>query len=384
MLFRDVLVDENLKQQLISLVKNNRISHAQLFLGPAGSHKFALAIAYAQYILCANRGDEDSCGTCPSCVKFAKLAHPDLHLIFPDANTDSKKSQKGTAQQQAMAKFINFVTENDYHLDYNQWSEGESKQLNINANDCSFIVHQNNIRSYESGYKIFILWMAERLYHGAAPRLLKTLEEPENKTLFILIAENSEKILPTILSRTQLIKIPKLSKETIKSELQNKFNVNERTADDIAEISEGNYIKAIELLNDSEAIELLLDDFKFILESAVAHARNDIQNIRFIELQERFTKIIAEGREKQKQFIRYMIQMFRNILLVNSNKTELLRATTKEKNILSTFTPYIKLRNISPITEACNKAILYIERNGNSSLIFNNLYFNIANRLQVR
>jgi DNA polymerase-3 subunit delta' len=120
------------------------------------------------------------------------------------------------------------------------------------------------------------------------------------------------------------------------------------------------------------------------LESAVAHARSDIQNIRFIELQERFTKIIAEGREKQKQFIRYMIQMFRNILLVNSNKTELLRATTKEKNILSTFTPYIKLRNISPITEACNKAILYIERNGNSSLIFNNLYFNIANRLQVR
>lgn len=384
MFFRDVFVDENLKRQLINLVKNNRISHAQLFLGPAGSHKFALAVAYAQYIACENRGEDDSCGKCPSCVKFAKLAHPDLHLIFPDADTDSRKSKKGSVQQQAMTKFIDFAISNNYHLDYNQWSEGESKQLNINANDCSFIVHQNNIRSYESGYKIFILWMVERLYHGAAPRLLKTLEEPENKTLFILLAENSEKILPTILSRTQLVKIPKLHKETIKLQLQKEFRVNEQTADDLAEISEGNYIKAMGLLKDNETTQEPLSHFQFILQSAVAHARNDVYKVYFMELQELFAKIIAEGREKQKQFIRYMIQMFRNILLVSTNKTELLRATMQEKNILSTFTPYIKLRNISPIIDVCNKAIFYIERNGNSSLIFNNLYFTIADELKVK
>ncbi|MEG2070717.1 MAG: DNA polymerase III subunit delta, partial [Bacteroidales bacterium] len=248
MLFKDVLVDQALKQQLINLIKEKRISHAQLFLGQAGSHTFALAVAYAQYLCCENRGENDSCGVCPSCIKFEKLSHPDFHLIFPNCITKSVK--KDPDSKQFSQEFKDFVLEHQYHLDIHDWLDhlgGENKQASINIRDCANIINQNSIRSYEGGYKIYILWMVERLYHAAAPKLLKTLEEPENKTLFILIAESSDKILSTILSRTQLIKLPRLSVETIQKQLVSDFNISSDTAHDIAEISEGNYHKAITL-----------------------------------------------------------------------------------------------------------------------------------------
>lgn len=385
MLFKDVLVEESLKRQLINLVKENRISHAQLFLGPPGSHKFALAVAYAQYLCCQNRGDDDSCGVCPSCIQFSKLSHPDFHLIFPNCIT--KKVKKDPDYKQFTNEFIDFILEQDYQIDLNDWNAllgGENKQTFINARDCSHIIAQNSIRSYSGGFKIYLLWMVEKLYPSAAPKLLKTLEEPENKTLFILLAENSDNILPTILSRTQLVKIPILNKDTIQSQLAKKYNISEEMAADIAEIADGNYINALKIYQDNGELKEMLRQFQFFIDSSIANINNDLEKVKFIELLDLFNTIISQEREGQKSFIRYMIRMFRNILLLNTNNSALIKATSDEKKVIQLCSPYIRLQNISSIMEACNQAIYHIERNGNSSLIFTDLYLKITDYLKTK
>ena len=385
MLFKDVMVEDNLKRQLVTLVKDNRISHAQLFLGQAGNHAFALAVAYAQYISCENRGEWDSCGVCPSCAKYEKLAHPDFHLIFP--NTIAKNVKKDPDSKLFAQDFRKFVFDHNYHIDIEDWLielGGENKQASINIRDCANIINQNNIRSYEGGYKIYLLWMVERLYYAAAPKLLKTLEEPENKTLFILMAQNPEKILTTILSRTQLIKIPRLAGEKIKSQLIADFGASEEIAKDIAEISEGNYHKAISLFQERGELKEMLDAFEQIFKSVLSFAqRKEISQIGFLDTQNTFADVISKGREFQKNFISFMIRMFRNTLLMNTNNEIMVKATAQEKRLLEFFKQSITLKNITPVLQECNQAIYHIERNGNSTIIFTDLYLKLAGHLST-
>lgn len=382
MLFKDVLVEEPLKRQLVNLVKNNRISHAQLFLSQAGNHAFALAVAYAQYLSCEDRKEWDSCGVCPSCVKFEKLAHPDFHMIFP--NTITKTMKKDPDSKQLSREFRAFVMENNYHIDLEKWLQvlgGENKQASINIRDCANIINQNSIRSYEGGYKIYLLWMVERLYHTAAPKLLKTLEEPENKTLFILLTENTDKILPTILSRTQLIKIPCLSDQTVAGQLSADFGIAPDIASDIAMISEGNYCKAISLFHEREELNTMLSDFEMMMNSMLALAKGNIQECRFTEVQAMFASWIGKGREVQKSFLSFIIRIYRDILLFNTRNTALVRATSQEKKILEVFHPYVGLKNIGQILNECNQALYHIERNGNPGIIFTDLYLKLSRYL---
>lgn len=380
MLFKDVIVEQPLKDQLISLVKETRISHAQLFLSPPGTHAFALAIAYAQFLCCENRADQDSCGTCPSCQKFEKLSHPDLHLIFPNCIT--KKVKKDPDSNLFAQDFKNFVLKNNYHIDIDDWLielEGENKQATINMRDCSNIINQNSVRSYEGGYKIYILWCADRLYHSAAPKLLKTLEEPENKTLFILLTENQDKILTTILSRTQLVKIPRLQTSTIENQLIKEFNIPQQKAEDIAYIVEGNYLKARILTQESAQLREILKNFETIFSSAIAlSSRKSHELIRFNEVKEIFSEIIAKGREEQKSFIKYMSRCFRNILMIHLGNDDMVMATSNEKKVLHVFKDYVTLKNSSSLLNECNSAIFHIERNGNSTLVFTDLFLKLS------
>lgn len=380
MLFKDVIVEQPLKDQLISLVKETRISHAQLFLSPPGTHAFALAIAYAQFLCCENRAEQDSCGTCPSCQKFEKLSHPDLHLIFPNCIT--KKVKKDPDSNLFAQDFKNFVLKNNYHIDIDDWLielEGENKQATINMRDCSNIINQNSVRSYEGGYKIYILWCADRLYHSAAPKLLKTLEEPENKTLFILLTENQDKILTTILSRTQLVKIPRLQTSTIENQLIKEFNIPQQKAEDIAYIAEGNYLKARILTQESAQLREILKNFETIFSSAIAlSSRKSHELIRFNEVKEIFSEIIAKGREEQKSFIKYMSRCFRNILMIHLGNDDMVMATSNEKKVLHVFKDYVTLKNSSSLLNECNSAIFHIERNGNSTLVFTDLFLKLS------
>jgi len=380
MLFKNVLVSPALKSQLISLVKENRLSHAQLFLSQAGTHSFALAVAYAQYIGCHNRKEDDSCGTCPSCAKFEKLAHPDLHFVFPNCIT--KKIKKDPDSRQFAQDFRDFVFAKKYHIDVEDWLAelgGENKQATINIRDCSNIIQQNNIQSYEGGYKIFIFWCFDRLYHAAAPKLLKTLEEPEKNTLFILLTEHQDKILSTILSRTQLVKIPPLSQDTIAQQLVHDFGITPQKAADIAEISEGSYVKAINLHENSGELRDMLRKFETLF-SSMSALRNYAtpQQINFIAVQDVIASIVAVGREEQKNFLRFISRMIRNILMLGAKNENLVKATTEEKKIMGFFTRTIALKNAQPILHECNQALYHIERNGNSTLVFTDFYLKVS------
>jgi len=380
MLFKNVLVSPALKNQLVSLVKENRISHAQLFLSSAGTHSFALSVAYAQYICCQDRKEDDSCGVCPSCIKFEKLAHPDLHLIFPNCITKTVK--KDPDSRQFAQEFRDFVFSKNYHIDMEEWLfelGGENKQATINIRDCSNIIQQNSIQSYEGGYKIFIFWGLDRLYHAAAPKLLKTLEEPEKNTLFILLTEHPDKILPTILSRTQLVKIPPLEQHVIEQQLVKDFGTTAQKAADIAEISEGNYVKAISLHENSGELREMLRKFE-ILFSSMSALKNyaSPQQVNYFTVQDVIASIVEDGREEQKNFLRFVSRIIRNILMLGTKNENLVKATSEEKKIMSFFTKAISLKNAQPILHECNQALYHIERNGNSTLVFTDFYLKVS------
>lgn len=377
MLFKDVLVDPSLKARLIGLARENRISHAQLFLAQSGSHAFALATALGQYLCCQNPGEEDSCGVCPSCVQFKQLSHPDLHIYFPNCTT--KSVPKDPESSLLSQEFIDFVMDKDYHIDIEDWIkllEAENKQPSINIRDAAHIVNLNSTRSYSGGYKIYILWCADRLYHDAAPKLLKTLEEPEEKSLFILLTENPDKILSTIISRTQLVKIPKPTHNQIVEKLMHIFpNLSDSVAHDLANVADGNLNKALKLHEDDSSQKQMLEDFTLIFESILAYAsRRPLAEVNYSAVANAFEAIAKTGRENQKQFMDYMLRLLRNLLLLNATQPQMLKISQSEAEVLSRFKGRLNLKHISVITDLCNKAMHHISRNGNTALILNNLY----------
>jgi DNA polymerase-3 subunit delta' len=382
MQFKDVLVDAAFKQKLVDLAREGRSAHAQFFLAQPGSHALALAVALGQYLCCENPGEHDSCGECPSCKQFAKLSHPDLHLYFPNCTTKSVK--KDPESSLFIKEFRDYVLQNDFHVDINGWLnilEGENKQASINSRDCSDILHHNNTQSHQDGCKVYILWCVDRLYHSAAPKLLKTLEEPESNSVFILISEEPDKILNTILSRTQLVKIPRLTDADLAEKLQQMYpDISPDEASDIAILADGNYNKAMHIVTDNEDQRVLLQQFEVVFDSVTALAqRKPLVSVQYEQAQEALAEVVAAGREYQKQYLQLMLRMLRNILMMNSNNSGLLKVTHQEQSVLDKYRGFIHLKQISVMTDLCNEALYHITRNGNSSLIFTDLYFKLVN-----
>lgn len=382
MQFKDVLVDAAFKQKLVDLAREGRSAHAQFFLAQPGSHALALAVALGQYLCCENPGEHDSCGECPSCKQFAKLSHPDLHLYFPNCTTKSVK--KDPESSLFIKEFRDYVLQNDFHVDINGWLnilEGENKQASINSRDCSDILHHNNTQSHQDGCKVYILWCVDRLYHSAAPKLLKTLEEPESNSVFILISEEPDKILNTILSRTQLVKIPRLTDADLSEKLQQMYpDISPDEASDIAILADGNYNKAMHIVTDNEDQRVLLQQFEVVFDSVTALAqRKPLVSVQYEQAQAALAEVVAAGREYQKQYLQLMLRMLRNILMMNSNNSGLLKVTHQERSVLDKYRGFIHLKQISVMTDLCNEALYHITRNGNSSLIFTDLYFKLVN-----
>ncbi|MFN7013856.1 MAG: ATP-binding protein [Bacteroidia bacterium] len=247
MLFSEIPGHIEEKQRLIRSVKDNRVSHAQLFLGPVGSGNLALALAYAQYIACENKQAEDSCGECLSCKKYAKLIHPDLHFVFPINKIEDDK--KAITSDKFLETWRSTVLDNPY-IDINKWNIAlgiEQKLTIINVEEADAILKKLSLKSFEGGYKILIMWMPERMNIASANKLLKIIEEPPDKTLFLLVANNHEDLLPTIISRLQLIKIYPFKDEDIIETLKKQFNISDEQAKRIAFLSEGSLLSALEL-----------------------------------------------------------------------------------------------------------------------------------------
>ncbi len=381
MFFKDVLADSELKQKLIDLAREGRIPHAQLFLAQPGSHALALAIALGQYLSCENPGEHDSCGVCPSCKQYANLAHPDLHLYFPNCTT--KSVPKDPQSSLLINEFRDYVLESDYYVDINEWLgvlDGENKQPSINIRDCSDILRHNNTYSHQNGYKVYILWCADRLHHEAAPKILKTLEEPEGKSLFILITEQQDMLLNTIRSRTQLVQIPRLKDSEVAQKLQQMHpELSPEAVSDIAVLSDGNFKKAIHIATDNQEQALLLRQFETYFGSMVAFAQRQPNiAVQYDAAQEVIAEVSAAGREYQKQFVQLATRMLRNMLLMSCPNAGLLKVTHAEQSVLAKYQGLFQLKQITVMTDLCNTAAYHLARNGNAALVLTDLYFQLA------
>ncbi len=367
MLFKDIVGQESIIKQLTANVQNNRLSHALLFLGPEGSGHLPLALTLSRYILCKNRGPEDICGTCPSCLKTRKLEHPDLHFFFPSAANQEHK--KDVSSKLFYASWRKLVTKTPY-FSYIQWLEAlgiENKQAIINAEDCNEIIRILGLKSYESPYKIVIIYMVEKLYHAAAPKLLKILEEPPNNTLFLMVSENKDMVLNTIMSRAQLLRIPRPSDEAVEQDLVAKYNITAEDARQIAFLAGGNVTEALQMVDKSIDPFENFEQFRSWMRLCF---KGDIQNIdKWVDSNSK------TGREKQKSFLSYGLKVFRLCLISNYKALELLNLAGDEKTFLEGFSPYVNQNNSLQIVEAFNLAMFHIERNANPKILFADLSF---------
>src|ERR1700761_4358014 len=244
MQFNQVIGQAATKQRLINSVLDNRVSHAQLFLGPEGWGSLALAVAYAQFLSCEDKQPADSCGVCSSCRKYQKLMHPDLHFSYPFFAKHKDDNALTFIEEWREAFLSNPYLNLDVWRDY---LDAENKQANINIAECHQIIKKLSFKPFESAYKILILWLPEYLdKEGNA--LLKIIEEPQPNTLFLLVAQNQDQILNTILSRTQLVKIPALTYNDICENLVAQHHQTEHTAAEIAYLSNGNLTEALSML----------------------------------------------------------------------------------------------------------------------------------------
>lgn len=379
MRFSDIFGQNDIKNKLIRSVKINRVSHAQLFLGPEGSNKLAMAIAYAQYISCKNRTelgpgsdiDSDSCGNCPSCQKYNNLAHPDLHFFYPITATKDVKSKPRSSD--FIGQWRELLLKNKCLITLSEWYDTigiENKQGIINTDDCNDLISRLNYKSYESEYKVVIIWMVEKLYYAAAPKLLKILEEPPDKTLFLLVSENHDQILNTILSRTQLVKFKKYRAEDIIKELTKSYDCSHTLARKISGMADGNYKAALDLLQSSED-----ENYNFI------NLRKWLLSCYFNKIPEFMIfvdEISSIGREKQKNFLTYGLFILRLCLLVNFENEKMVNLDDEERTFVVRLSKIITPEQSEIITGEFNKAIYHIERNASPKILFMDLSLKVA------
>ncbi len=374
MQFKDVVGHQALKNQLIYNVHNNRISHAQLFLGPEGSGGLPMALAFAQYIQCRDKKPEDACGVCPSCLKHKKFEHPDLHFFFPVART---KAFENTDHEKITSKdfyrpWRELLLTTPY-FKYNHFLEKigiENKQPLINANSCNEIIKTLGLKSFESEYKIVLIWLIEGLYHSAAPKLLKILEEPPEKTVFLLVSHNQEKILSTIRSRTQLVKVPRLNEEEVRQALTEQYGCEPGRAKQISLLCEGDFAEALRLALAGNEPLADFDTFRYWMR--LCYRKNVPELLKWVD------SISKAGREKQKSFLQYGLKMFRFCLLSNYKASPLVHMEGEEKDFIHAFSPFVNHLNGLQIVEAFNDVLYHIERNANPKILFTDLSFNLA------
>lgn len=372
MYFRDVIGQHPLKERLVNSVRDNRISHAQLFFGPEGSGTLPLAFAYARYVHCTNRGENDSCGECPSCQKHDKLVHPDLHIVYPIAL--SKDLRVSTT---VIKEFREAILA-DAYLTLDDWFnkiEAENKQPVIGTEESGEILKKLSLTTFEAEYKIMIIWMAEKMNVTAANKLLKILEEPPDKTLFLLVTEAEDQLLRTIVSRTQLVKLSRLNDDEIHAALKVRFSLSDGDATRITFQADGSFAAAARLTTQDEQAIFNLQVFQKWMRACLKFNMSGVM--------EAVDEFAGAGRERQKQFLAYSLEMIRESLLVNYADQSMVRISGDEKNFVTKFSPFVHAANAYRFMNEINTALQHIERNGSARIVFMDLSFKANELLNV-
>lgn len=382
MLFSEVLGLPHIKNHLITSAKRGRVPHAQLFTGNHGSGLLPMAIAYARFILCNNTGQENQ-GENNSCnVKFKNLSHPDLHFAFPVATTDKIKSHP--VSNNFLDSWRQFIAEQPYGslFDWYQKLGIENKQGQIGVDEAQEIMRSLSLKSYEGGYKVMIIWMAEKMNTACSNKLLKLIEEPPDKTLFILISEDEEQIIQTIKSRCQILRFPPLGEIVISNSLMEDIGIKEGDARKIAIQANGSYSNALNILNKDSGDEIFEGLFIKWVRSAFRAKGNKASILDLIAWSE---EVASLGREAQKSFLLYCLDFFRQAFLYNYKATDLVYMEIKDPGFkMEKFAAFIDGFNIKGITEELETAIYHIERNGNARLILTDLSIKLTRLLHKK
>ncbi len=363
MQFKNIIGQESLKQQLIQSVANKRVPHAIMLLGQEGSGNLSLAVAFAQYLNCENRINNESCGECSSCLKSQKLIHPDIHFTYPVVSTKGSKPKSTDFIEEWRKAFF----ENPY-LNIQDWIESldaENKQGNISVEECHEIIRSLNYKSFESLYKIYIIWMPEVL-GKEGNILLKSLEEPPENTIFILVGNSEEQILTTVLSRVQIMKVPRLKDEEIIYQLEKKEGVGNKEAHAIVRQVDGNFNEALKLAKNSEDDNEKL--YLLFLRICLKGTHEGKTLIDFCE------KINADlGRENMKGLLRYGLDLMREVFVLEYIGESKARLTENELKLAQYMNQRLSFQSKEEIIKRLEESCFHLERNANPKILFMNL-----------
>lgn len=372
MFFKDIIGQDEIKQHLIQEADNGTVPHAMLFCGPEGTGKLQMAVALASYLLCQKPDGKDSCGSCPSCFKMKKLVHPDLHFVFPVINKSKSSASRKTISDDELPSWRQMILENLY-FGFEDWLEAldaGDKQAMIYTEESESIITKLSLTSTEGGYKILIIWQPEKMHTNCANSLLKLLEEPPAKTLFILVSNAPEQILETVLSRTQRIDFKPIPENIICEYLQGPaFRIEPTGADEIARLSCGSWLKAKKALQIQDESREYLDSFMQLMRLSYSRRLKDLKLLD--------DTLAGKGREWQKRFFIYCQRMIRENFIMNFCRPELNYMTDEEKQFSTKFAPFVNEKNIIGIMDELSEAQRHIEQNVNAKMVFFDLSMKI-------
>ena len=359
--FSDIIGQEEAKQRLLQEVAEGRIAHALLFTGPEGSGKLPMALAYARYLTCQHPTPTDACGSCPSCAKWEKLIHPDVHFVFPIV---AKKAQKKEVCDDYLPVWRKLLSAGSY-FSLSQWldeMDAENSQAIIYARESDEMLRKLSLKSSQGGYKVVLMWLPEKMNEVCANKLLKLLEEPPAQTVFLLVSEAPEQLLATILSRTQRFHLPRLDESVIAQTLQSRFGVLPEESRNLAHIANGSMIQALAAIQLNQDATLFFDHFVSLMRLAYQ------RKIR--EMKHWSEELASMGRERQKNFLNYCQRLVRENFIFNLRRPEMNYMTATEQQFAQKFAPFINERNVFGMMEELSLAQIHIEQNVNPRMVF--------------
>ena len=374
MLFKDVIGQEEIKERLIASAQSGRVSHAQLFAGSTGAGTLALALALTQYLLCTGEKRGDACGTCPECRKMQKLIHPDVHFVFPVVKSAKAKSP---VSDEYAREWREMLLRSPY-VDMEDWlaamGADENAQALIYTEESGNILRKLSLKSFESEYKVMIIWQPEKMNPECANKLLKILEEPYPNTVFLLVAERPEAMLKTILSRAQRVNVPPLSQGDIADELVARKRLTREAAEEAAHVAAGSWLKAVRMLEETE--EDAYNQEKFVQMMRLCWER------KMLPVNEFVNEIASLGREREKSFLAHCLRMLRENFARNFGIDRIVYMTGRERQFSTRFSPYVHEGNIARLYEEFERAYGDVTRNGNGKIIFTDLCIKVMQNIR--
>jgi DNA polymerase-3 subunit delta' len=374
MQFKEVIGQAPTKELFVQLAREHRVPHALLLLGPPGNGKLAIALAFAQYLNCRDKSDTDSCGVCSSCVKYRKLIHPDLHFTIPVLKTASVSKPTSTDY---LPKWREFFLANPYPV-YERWNQyiaEENKQGMIYVDEASEILQKLSRKSYEADYKVSLIWLPETMNLSCANKILKVLEEPPANTLFILVSEEEQRLISTVRSRCQTIRLPKISETDLTRALAGHPALGENNPKTVARISNGNYILAEEFLREDEVRKFNHRQYTSLMRSG--YGRN------LQELLSWSDDISSIGRIRQLSFLRYCSDFTRENFMSNFKQPELISMDEEEGKFAGKFAPFIHERNVLHLFNEFERSLKDVASNGNAKAIFTDMALKVSKLIRL-